>query len=79
MEQGSLPEHTAFLNFGLEGNTPGRTPFDQFGSWGYKTAYVQGSGNHPVMNYRVAGSSLSLGTLEDSFSNPLFPGSLAPI
>jgi len=79
VEQGPLQEHTAFLDFGLEGNTPGKTPFDQFGSWKYKLDWNKGSRDHPVMTASVQGNNLTLETMRSNFDSPLFPESLAPI
>jgi len=79
VQQGPASEHEAFLRFGAEGNTLGTTPFDQFGSWGYKSLFDAGSGPHPVMQDSDPGSTLSVDTVESEFPDPLFPDSLAPI
>lgn len=49
------------------------------GSWGYRSTFRAGTGQHPVMQYVAPGSTLSVNEVEDAFSSPLFPSSLAPV
>jgi len=79
--QGPIGTNNAFRQFAIEGSlTPGATPFDKGGAWGYRKLYDKaGSGPHPVMIDRVSGSSLSARTVESELSNPLFPDEIPPI
>lgn len=77
--QGPLEAHDAFNRFGLEASFTFHTPFDGFGSWGYRTAFDAGSGPHPVMDYELDGTQTTADTVRNQLSSPLFPGSLAPV
>jgi hypothetical protein len=77
VQQGPVSEHEAFRNFGLEANSLGFTPFDQFGSWGYRSRFSAGVGPHPVMDYELDGNQLSADTVRNQLSKPLFSNSIA--
>jgi hypothetical protein len=70
---GPIWEDNAFWTFAREGNTPGLTPFDAFGSFLYKDRFQDGAGPHPAMRYIDDGTNLSALTVEDTLSEPLFP------
>jgi hypothetical protein len=77
--QGPPEAHPAFNQFGVDANSIGHTPFDQFGSWRYKSNFTNGFGPHPVMVYAGNGTSLQASTVENELPSPLFPSSLAPL
>lgn len=71
---GSVGENTAFNDFAIEGQVPTATPFGKGNSFEYKNGFrVFSTGDHPTMDYIEPGSTLSVVTLEDEFSDPLFP------
>lgn len=74
--QGPLEQHDAFNRFGTEASFSPVTPFDRFGSFGYRNAFNLGSGAHPVGDYLETGDSLLATEVRDSLSSPLFPSSI---
>lgn len=70
---GPVLENHAFAQFGIEGNSVGLTPFDQFGSFLYQVNFTDGFGPHPVMIHTTDGASLQASTVENTLEGPLFP------
>lgn len=68
--------NTAFEAFAIEGSTPGLTPFDQLGSFGYRNGFRGGSGPHPVGDGRADGSILTVDEVLAALPDPLFPTSI---
>lgn len=66
----------AFENFGFEGNTPGLTPFDRLGSFGYRNSFMSGTGPHPVGRAVEFGDTLTGGVISQALPDPLFPSSI---
>jgi len=77
--QGPASQHDAFSRFGREANFTPVTPFNYGGSFGYQSSFRAGSGEHPSMFHLASGTSISARTIEEEFSTPLFPKSLAPV
>lgn len=69
----SYLDHPAFLHFGIEANTPGLTPFDQFGSFGYRHGWDEGWGATPVGTGQQNGALLTAAEVGDALPDPLFP------
>lgn len=65
--------NTAFNVFALESVTPGLTPFDAWGLFLYEDFFRTGAGEHPVIDYTDPGTTLSVETVENELSEPLFP------
>lgn len=68
--------HSAFARFGYEGNRPGYTPFDRWGSFGYKTFWNRGSGQHPIADFVAQGTKLSESQITKAKPAPLFPSGI---
>lgn len=63
----------AFAAFATEGLIPGFTPFGDPGAFGYEDSFQLGFGDHPVMDYGIGGSNLTVEKVENTLSEPLFP------
>ena len=71
---GPAGEDKAFKQFAIEGQIPSTNPFNKGNSFEYKTGFrVFGFGDHPVMDLIDPGSTLSVETIENELSDPLFP------
>lgn len=77
-KDGPLSEQNAFTAFADDALTPGYTPFDTFGSWGYKETFdfILAHGQHPIMNWGTNGSEITADTVRNALPDPLFPSSL---
>lgn len=73
VQEGSPLEHSRFVSFGVEGNTPALTPFDQGGSLGYRQGWNKGAGLHPFTPFGLPGSIISALDIENKYPDPLFP------
>lgn len=77
-KDGLLAEQHAFRNFVDEAFSPGYTPFDQWGSWGYKRNFDDflAEGKHPVMTWEDDGTEITADAVKNAIPKPLFPSSI---